>query len=162
MIPEIKKILYATDLSDNAIHAFGYASSIANQYGGKITILHVLEELPPSAGLRMAAILGKDKWDEILKEDEQQVLDTIRTRLEKFCNERGSEFPDCPLVVDDIIVKQGNAVQEILKQSEAGKYDMVVMGTHGHGILGNALMGSTARRVVRRSDKPVLVIRLPD
>ena len=43
-IPPIKKILYATDLSENARYAFGYAVSLANQYDAKITILHVLED----------------------------------------------------------------------------------------------------------------------
>jgi nucleotide-binding universal stress UspA family protein len=36
------------------------------------------------------------------------------------------------------------------------------MGTHGHGTLADAMMGSTARRVLRRSKKPVLVVRLPE
>jgi nucleotide-binding universal stress UspA family protein len=36
------------------------------------------------------------------------------------------------------------------------------MGTHGHGTLADAMMGSTARRVLRRSAKPVLVVRLPE
>jgi len=42
MLPEIRKILYATDLSENARHAFGYAVSLANRYGAGITIMHVL------------------------------------------------------------------------------------------------------------------------
>ena len=44
---------------------------------------------------------------------------------------------------------------------EGGDYDLVVMGAHGHGIIGSAMMGSISRRVVRHSKKPVLVIRLP-
>ena len=42
MIPEINKILYATDLSENARFAFGFAASLANRYNAKVTILHVL------------------------------------------------------------------------------------------------------------------------
>jgi len=38
---------------------------------------------------------------------------------------------------------------------------MIVMGTHGYGMFADALIGSTARRVVRRCKKPVMVIRLP-
>ena len=45
MIPEIKKILYATDLSENARFAFGYAASLANRYGAQIVMLHVIEEI---------------------------------------------------------------------------------------------------------------------
>jgi nucleotide-binding universal stress UspA family protein len=64
MIPEIKKILYATDLSENARYAFGYAASIANRFGARITILHVLEEISHSATIRLAAMLGENKWQE--------------------------------------------------------------------------------------------------
>ena len=46
MIPEIKKILYTTDLSANARFAFSYAASLANRYDAGITILHILEEIP--------------------------------------------------------------------------------------------------------------------
>jgi len=40
--------------------------------------------------------------------------------------------------------------------------DLIVMGSHGHGGFVDALIGSTARRVVRRSKKPVLVVRLSE
>ena len=43
---QIKKILYATDLSETAVHSFSYAVSLANIYGAGITILHVLAEFP--------------------------------------------------------------------------------------------------------------------
>jgi len=45
IIPEIKKILYATDLSANARYSFGYAASLAHRYGAGITIIHVLDDL---------------------------------------------------------------------------------------------------------------------
>jgi len=63
---------------------------------------------------------------------------------------------------DVIIVERGNPVEQILKQSDEKKCDLIVMGTHGHGTLADAMMGSTARRVLRRSKKPVLVVRLPE
>lgn len=162
MIPEIKRILYATDLSENARHAFAYAASLANRYQGKITVLHVLEELPHSAQMRVAAIVGKEKWQEMQKDNEGEVLSEVRTRVEEFCKDVGSDLADCPFIVDEIVVKSGIPVDEILDQSKATGCDMIVMGTHGHGIIGNVLMGSVARRVVRRSKIPVLVIRHPE
>ncbi len=62
MIPEIKKILYATDLSENARHAFGYAVSLANRYGGGIIVLHVVEELSSFARSMVEEILGEKRW----------------------------------------------------------------------------------------------------
>ncbi len=162
MIPEIKKIFYATDLSENARYAFGYAASLANRYGAGITILHVLEDVSAYQDSLVINIIGEQKWDELRKNKEQVVLDTIRERLEKFCEDVSRELPTCPFITDDIIVKIGNPVEEILQEVEANGCDMVVMGTHGHGIMANAMMGSTSRRVLRRCKKPVLVVRLPE
>jgi nucleotide-binding universal stress UspA family protein len=63
---------------------------------------------------------------------------------------------------DDVIVERGNPVEQILKQVEEKNCDLIVMGTHGYGTLEDAMIGSTARRVVRRSEKPVLVVQLPE
>jgi nucleotide-binding universal stress UspA family protein len=73
-----------------------------------------------------------------------------------------AELPACPFIADDIIVKIGNPVDEILLETEDKSYATVVMGAHGHSTLANALMGSTSRRAVRRCNKPVLVVRLPE
>ena len=59
----IKKILYATDLSENAVHAFAYAVSLANLYGAGITILHVLAEFPGEEFI--ANMINTDTWEEI-------------------------------------------------------------------------------------------------
>ena len=160
MIPEIKKILYATDLSENARYAFGYAASIANRFGARIAILHVLEEISHSATIRLATMLGEDKWQELQDRNIHDVLDTVRTRLETFCRDANKELEECPYLVDDIIIKQGEPVEIILSQAEETGCDLIVMGTHGHGLLADAMMGSTATRVVRRSQLPVLIVRL--
>ncbi|RPJ14011.1 MAG: universal stress protein, partial [Desulfobacteraceae bacterium] len=56
----------------------------------------------------------------------------------------------------------GIPVEEILKTVHSKNCNLVVMGTHGYGMLADALIGSNARRVVRRCKKPVMVIRLPE
>ena len=162
MIPEIKKIFYATDLSENARHSFGYAASLANSYGAGITMLHVLEDVSAYQDSLVINVIGEQKWDELRKNKEQVVLDTIRERLEKFCEDVSRELPACPFITDDIIVKIGNPVEEILQEVDASGSDIVVMGTRGHGIIADAMMGSTSRRVLRRCKKPVLVVRLPE
>lgn len=161
MIPDIKKILYATDLSENARYAFGYAASIADRYGAKITILHVLEELHAGSTSLVSHIVGEDRWDKLRKENEQKVIHTIKNRLKKFCDEIAEKVPQCRFFTDDIIVEIGHPVDVILKQVDATQCDMVVMGTHGLGMLADVMMGSTSRLVARRCNKPVLTVRLP-
>ena len=112
MIPEIKKILYTTDLSKNARYAFGYAASLANRYSAGITILHVLEDISPYADSLVINILGEEKWNELRKTNEQKTLGTIKERLEHFCEEVSSKLPSCPFITDEIIVKIGIPVEK--------------------------------------------------
>jgi nucleotide-binding universal stress UspA family protein len=162
MIPEIKKILYTTDLSENARYAFSYAASLANRYDAGITILHVLEEMSPTTDNLVVGILGREKWDELWGNNEKEVLATLKSRLTTFCEDVQADLPSCPFITDTIKVKIGKPVAEILQEVEKNDYDIVVMGAYGHGALADAVMGSVSRRVVRRCKKPVLVVRLPE
>ena len=162
MIPEIKKILYATDLSENARYAFSYAASLANRYGAGITILHVLQDLSPYRDSLVVNVLGEEKWNELRKGNEEKILGTLKERLEKFCSDVSVELPACPFITDDIVIKIGNPVDEILEQAEKTESDLLVLGAHGQGIIGDAMMGSVSRRVLRRCKKPILIIRLPE
>ena len=161
MIPEIKKILYATDLSENARFAFGYAVSLANRYDAQIVMLHVIEEISHQMHLQVADLLGAEKWQELQRNRKKEVVETLVKKIEAFCAETAAANESCPFTVTDIKVRNGHPVEEIIAESVASDYDVIVMGTHGHGILAGAMMGSTAMRVVRRSHVPVMVIRLP-
>jgi len=161
MIPEIKKILFATDLSENARFAFGYAASLANRYGAQIVILHVVEEISQQMHLQIEDLLGMEKWQELQRTRNKEVVEILVRKIEAFCVDTAAADESCPFRVKDVKVRNGHPVEEIIAESIASDYDVIVMGTHGHGILAGAMMGSTAMRVVRRSHVPVLVIRLP-
>ena len=161
MIPEIKTILYATDLSENSQYAFGYAVSLANRHDAKIVVLHVIEDISHQMNVQVADLLGAEKWRELQRTRKKEVVDILVHKIESFCAETAAADESCPFTVTDIKVRNGHPVEEIIAESIASDYDVIVMGTHGHGILAGAMMGSTAMRVVRRSHVPVMVIRLP-
>jgi nucleotide-binding universal stress UspA family protein len=161
MIPQIKKILYATDLSENARHAFHYAAEFSNRFGAEITVFHVIEELSPQMNFQMVDLLGEERWDELQRTKKEEIVDSIRKKLEAVCKDMDSQHLSCPFTVGDVKVVFGHPVEEIIAESKAVPYDLIVMGTHGHGVLAGAMMGSTAMRVVRRSQIPVTVVRLP-
>ncbi len=161
MIPDVRKILYATDLSENARHSFGYAATLSDRCGATITILHVLEELPPSTIMQVKSLMGEQWWRENMDRNRQDIVDGIRRRLEEFCEQVERKQAACFFRVADILVTEGHPVSTILKTAAENGHDLIVMGTHGHGRFQEALMGSTARRVVRRSPLPVLTVRLP-
>ena len=162
MLPQIKNILYATDLSDNARYAYKYAASIAQQYEAQITILHVVENLTTETFLQIHGFVGEEKWNQLQKEKQADFVSRIQGRLSNFCDEISSEMDACTFQVEKILVKDGIAADEILHQADLNDADMIVMGTRGFGMFKDALMGGTARRVVRRSAIPVMVVRLPE
>lgn len=162
MIPRIQHILYTTDLSANARYAFGYAADLAHRYGADITIIHVLEEISHNASLRLKEMLGETRWKELQDRNVEDVHHTIQRRLNQFCQDMKQQLVNCPFVVKEVLVQQGEPVDRIMKLIDTGRYDLIVMGTHGQGLLADAMLGSTARRVVRRSTLPVLTVRLPE
>ena len=167
----VKKILYATDLSENARFAFAYAVSLAGLYNASITFIHVLPEVPALLDKSVIGYISPERWEEIKAQNVEEAREAIigkrrdhlaiRDALHQFSEDVRESRKGESFVTDDIIVVRGNPVEEILKYSEEINCDLIVMGTHGQGTLADAMMGSTARRVLRRSTKPVLVVRLP-
>ena len=153
MIPEIKKILYTTDLSENARYAAGYAAGIANRFGAAITVMHSLEQLSPYRESLVVNVIGDTKWHEIMKRNEKEFHEKFRKKIEDFCKELAGEDPSCPFIIENTVIKAGNPVELILEEVRKGDYDLVVMGAHGHKGLADAVMGSTSRRVLRAVQK---------
>ncbi len=56
---------------------------------------------------------------------------------------------------------QGKPAHDVVRAAREGSFDMIVMGTHGRGVLDHALFGSTTERVVRKAPCPVLTCRKP-
>jgi nucleotide-binding universal stress UspA family protein len=55
--------------------------------------------------------------------------------------------------------KVGLVGETIATFADAGKFDLIVMGSHGHGALGNLVMGSVATQVLAHGNVPVLLVR---
>ncbi len=168
---QIKKILYATDLSESARHALAYAVSLANLYGVGITILHVLEE-NPGIDAAVRANVSAEQWAEIKKEREDSARNAIIAKqheddpkmkeiLKKFYHNVSDNLENQSFVLDEMVVKRGYPVDMIIETAENRNCDLIVMGTQGHGGLAQMIIGSTAQKVMKRSKIPVLVVRLP-
>lgn len=151
MIPKIRRILHATDLSANAVYSFQYAVDTAEKYDAEIIILHVIEEDP--AAVRVYNIQERD----VAALKEKALKELNRYIGEVFQNEFQGRA-DC---IKGIDVKEGYPAEEILKTVDEQNCDMIVMGDHGKGFLTHAFLGSVAERVLRSLRKPVLIIPLP-
>ncbi|MGD0235552.1 MAG: universal stress protein [Syntrophorhabdales bacterium] len=162
MTPQIKKILYATDLTKNSAYAFYFAADLARKHDAKIIMLHCIGTIPPSLYAEggfpdVPAILKKAK-----EREAQEDVTEIKKRLEEFCVKVESQFsPPCVDLVSEVIVTAGYAVEEILNTADAKKCDVIVLGTHGKGWLKQSFLGSVASSVLERTRKPVFIIPLP-
>ena len=161
MIPEIKRILYTTDLSDNSAYAFRYAINSALKHGAGIIILHVFELITTTNRFALDLYLDADMRKKIFNERVTDTLDRIRKRFQIFCAKEFNGDPKYADKVESIEVCEGFPAEEILKKAEAFNCDAIVMGTHGKGLISHAFLGSTTKRVLRRTRKPVFIIPLP-
>ncbi len=154
MIPQIKKILYATDLTKNSAYAFYFAVDTAKKHDAEIVILHTIEPLRESA-FGTATGKAEHSQHEISKE-------VIRNRIQKFCEkvEEKSSLA-CVMLVTKILVQVGYPPEEILKAADEEACDLIVLGSHGKGVLRQAFLGSVSSSVLARARKPVFIIPLP-
>jgi nucleotide-binding universal stress UspA family protein len=158
MVPTIKKILSLTDLSEQSQKELTYAASLADVYGAAITVLHVFEIQSPNAALIASAYLGYASMDEFKETREADLVDEIKNRIKQTCDDIGCQFPACRFSIDQIIVETGRTNDIILQHVKKNDFDMIVMGSHS-GIK-DAILGGTAKKVIRYSRKPVLVVPL--
>ena len=161
MLPKINKILYATDLSDNSAYALRYALNSAIKHDAGITILHVFELISTTNRFALELYIDGDLRKKIFGERVSDTIDRIRKRLKIFCDKEFNGDTKYADRVESIEVCEGFPADEILKKADDFSCDAIVMGTHGKGLISHAFLGSTAKRVLRRTRKPVFIIPLP-
>lgn len=163
IVEDIRKILFATDFSETARYAVKYACNIGNKYGAQVYAMHVVpdmvEEYSAGAGFDLASHTDKKKREELNRKNVDSAKKTIQERMRITSQQVVKEIPHCPLSEGRIIVTAGNPVYEIVKEAANGNFDLIIMGTHGHGNLEEIMIGSTASGVIMNSSIPVLVAR---
>ncbi len=141
----IKKILWPTDFSENAAQALPLVTSLAEKYQAEIHILYVLKDYPA-----FGAAYGQYNPGDFqkMKDWERQFAES---RLDEICEKF---LNHCPLYIRHISV--GDPAKEILKLIKSEAVDMVVMASRGSE--SHFDFGSVADRVVKRADKPLVII----
>jgi nucleotide-binding universal stress UspA family protein len=146
---KLKKVLVPTDFSESARHALTYGISFAREYEAELTLLHVVENLTVG--------YASDLFPVPMAEVFQEISGYARTELAKL----GTEARAKSITVEEVVI-QGKPSAEIMRFARETEVDMIVLGTHGKGMLDQALFGSTTERVVRRAPCPVLTVRLAE
>jgi nucleotide-binding universal stress UspA family protein len=165
MLPVIKRILYATDLSESARLALGHAASLAGLYQATLTMLHVLpdwvELMSEEAGFDIETHFDAQAWQAINTAATGKAFEKARARVREMAAECRVDHPLCPVANAEIKIELGDPASRILKEITRGNHDLVVMGAHGRGAFMDMLLGSVASKIVRLSPVPVLTVRLP-
>lgn len=169
MLPEIKKILYTTNLGKTTRPVLKLAVSLAKKHDAKLYLLHVVEPLSTSNSFLLEAYLSeemaqqaKEMAAKMRKEISQQVLEKIKSRIERFCAEDLGVTPDQLQLFGGIRVMSGSPAEMIVREAEDREVDLIIIGSHTDTSLKSALLGSTARKVTHMSSVPVLVVPMPE
>jgi len=160
MLPDVKKIVYASDIEEGSRPAFRAAVSMAGHYDAEITFLHVIEPLSASAKNLLKTMMNDESLNEMHQESVNNLKNKLVERIERFCS---SELDDNERMRDDQViprVEEGVAEKVILRVADEINADLIVMGTRTHSSVEQFFLGSTANRVMQRTKRPVLIIPL--
>jgi nucleotide-binding universal stress UspA family protein len=139
-------ILFPTDFSDVSLKALDYLKEYKNCGFNRIVLLHVIEERAINAIVRYSPMNFEEGKKSIVEDIEKDLKST-----EKELVQHGFD------VIARIVV--GNPIREILQAEKAPNIDLIVLGSHGKSNLEEIFLGSVSEKVIRRSAKPVLVIK---
>jgi nucleotide-binding universal stress UspA family protein len=143
----MKRILIATDGSLSAAHAVEIGLELAEEHGAEPSFVHVaptIEVLPVGiVGMGTAPVSAPH----VLDEHDRLCLD----KAVQLAEERGLEART--------ELRTGDPAKQIVGYADTIDADLIVVGSHGHGAVSGALLGSVSRGVLRRTIRPVLIVR---
>jgi len=151
LFSKINKILYTTDLSPNSACVLRSAVNSAKKHGAKLVALHVVDYLPPKTYILFEPYPTKAKFDQIADEDayaQKRIFQQIESRWAiEMQNAQGAKD-----LIGELVIIPGDPTDQILKQARELSCDAIIMGSHGKGFLKSAYLGSTTKKVLRRTN----------
>jgi nucleotide-binding universal stress UspA family protein len=141
-----RKILYPTDFSDVSLKALDYIKQLKEGGTKEVLILHVVDSRGLQA-IETSVPQHSIEFENALMEDAEGELKTLETELKKH---------GLKVTVRMIV---GNPLLEILKAEKEEAISIIVIGSHGKSNLEEMFMGSVSEKVVRKCEKPVLVVK---
>jgi nucleotide-binding universal stress UspA family protein len=139
------KILLAVDGSAYTKKMLAYLVTHKETFGAgnSFTLFTVQLAIPP----RARAALGKEVIEQYQLDEAERVLAPVSKFLLRHDIDAKTAW------------KVGHAGEQIARFADSGKFDLLVMGSHGHGALANLVMGSVATKVLAHCGVPILLVR---
>ncbi len=150
MLYAIKSVLYASDLSPKSPIVFRHAVGLAQKFQAQ---LHALTVLRP--GMKIPADLLDDE-DELPTEFDKQGEELLNRRIKTF-DLAHPEYEVYKYLASAKAV-EGEPAKVILDSAAAVKADMIVMGSRGHSVIDELLLGSVAHKVTVKTNIPIVLV----
>jgi nucleotide-binding universal stress UspA family protein len=167
MVKALKSILLATNLQEYNKVAFDVALSLATHYDARLVLLHVMENLPVRADTMLRWMLDEGQWKKIqeaqVDEARKEMIGkrvssaVIQTSLEDYCKKKGDDETAYANPLREVLIREGEVVDEIIKTTEEYDCGMIVMAAHG-GLFDKTSVSKVIRRVLKQSTVPVLTV----
>jgi len=141
----MKHILAAIDFSQLSTSVARQAASIAAKFSAKLTLVHIAAPDPGFIGYDPGPQVERDGRAGELRSEHRQ-LQELADLIQK------DDVPAQALLV------QGSTVEGIITQAKKLDANLIVIGSHGKGVLSSIILGSVSEGVLRQSSCPVLVI----
>ena len=141
-----KKILLPTDFSDASKKALGYIKQLKQAGLKEVIVLHVIDEREIDAIFQHSAVRFEDIVRSI-RADAKKQMDAVEREL------KGNGF------TVEAKIERGIPFQIILRVEQEEDVSAIVIGSHGKSNIKEMLLGSVSEAVIRRSKKPVLVVK---
>ena len=160
MLPKIESIVYPTDLSMSGGKVLRHVVALAEAHDAKVVLLHVVEPLSANMISVVDGLLpdGAPTAEQIRNEGLATLRKNMYDKVHQFYLD---EVPPENHGEPEIHVVEGSPAKVILEEAEKLKASMIVMGTHGHSLLGELVLGSVALKVIHKSTIPVLLVPYP-
>lgn len=142
---QIQKILVAVDLSEITESVLDCAGELAKAHDAELEILHVAAPNPDFVGLEAGPQAVRDQRAEELRSEHRDLQD------------RAKQFQEDGVRATSHLV-EGSTAAVILEHARKHESDLIAVGSHGHGALFSALMGSVSSAVVKDAACPVLIV----
>jgi nucleotide-binding universal stress UspA family protein len=147
-----KTILVPTDFSETAHAALAYAKMLADVFGSTLHVVHVAQDPLTSAPLMEPSPAAAELLSQVRDEIERDAKRRLNSQLTEPEQKKFRARTD---------LRWGAAAVEIEDYARRHEIDLIVMGTHGRGMVAGVLLGSVADKLLRRAPCPVLVVRPP-
>jgi universal stress protein A len=143
-----KRILVPTDFSDHSDEALRQALDLAKQYNAKVYLLHVSN---PVTQCTTDYCSDVSTYQQAENKEMNYAKEMMQQELKKF-----PEFQEIEVISD---IREGEPVEEILKEQEEKGVDLIVMPSHGKSGFMKRMMGLISERVMEEARSPVLLVR---